>query len=283
MKTIIINKTLAYYTIFIFLCVPSLTKGQDFKPVAEDKILMSKDYEKLILNYERIIFLSQDNKQKNQALLQKANVFKEMNDFDRASRTLERVQEYELNEIELKEYYYQKIFIYYLNGNFSKAASTIETMYLSLDSSSISHTLLIQSLVYNELNEYSKAKQKAIRYLEQSNKSEIIPIIDSIYRHKPKLKSEKTAKYLSFFPGLGHIYAGYWSEGIVSFLLNAGVLVFGGYEVITKNYITAYLGAGGILSGLYFGSYERGLHLTKKRNYINTKAFNSNIKEVMLR
>lgn len=243
----------------------------------------SKEKGKEILNYERIIFLSNDIKEKNTFLIKKAIALKEINEYERAAKTLERVQEFALNKEEKKEYYYQKILSYYLSENIENAVSTIENMYFSLDSIDVSQTLLLQVLVYNESRDYNKAREKSIQYLRFSNQMEKIPIIDSLYNNKPRLKNEKLAQVLSFIPGLGHCYAGYWTEGIVSFLLNGSVLAFGTHEFITKNYITAYLGAGGIFSGLYFGSYERALFLTKKRNYINTKAFNISIKEEIIK
>lgn len=281
MKNLITNKTSAYFIIFISLCVSFSIKGQTTNQDSGDSLLQPKEYEKKILEYERTIFLSNNIKVKNEALTKKAEALKQINEFKRAAQTLERINEFELNEKELIENYFQKILLYYLSQDIDKAVSTIDNMYLQIDSTKLSKTNLLQALVYNEDKSYAKAKAKAIEYLQQTDQKEKISLIDSLYNHKPKLKSEKTAMYLSFLPGLGHIYAGYWEEGIASFLLNTGVIAFGAYEIYLKNYITAYLGAGGVLSGLYFGSYERAMYLTQKRNYINTNKFNTQIKEVL--
>lgn len=162
-------------------------------------------------------------------------------------------------------------------------------MYLNIDSSKVTNTLLMQVLVYNELSRYQDAKIKAkqwVKTLEEGNKDKTRVVdeklIDDIYANIPKQKSEKIGKFLSYFPGLGHLYAGYPVEGIACFVLNASILTFGVYEAYNAYYLTAYLGGAGMLSGTYFGGYARANYLIRKHNYKVTKAFNDKVRGILL-
>lgn len=212
-----------------------------------------------------------------------------MNAFDKAIRELSRIKLYLLDSNQLISYYYEKILCLYLQGAFHEVLSTIDEMYLNMtDSSQCISTLLLQTFTYNELHQWNIAKEKALQYantLTSPEKDSLIMEINILYEKKniPKLKNEKTSKILSFIPGFGHIYAGYWGEGMVSFLLNAGVLTFGVYEIFMGYYITGYLLGAGILSATYFGSSDRAAFLLKKHNYAISRSFNNHIKNEMLK
>lgn len=284
MKISIINKTLQYFITFIFLCVPYLTNAQDSIFELADRLFEQKDYDNAALEYERIVYNSSSKEELNKALFKKVATYKKISNYSKASRDLERVHLFSLSQDLQEKYYYEKILCYYLGGEFEKASVTIEDMYLNIDSSQCSSTLLLQVFVYNELLRYQEAKTIADKWVVtlEGNQDKIKKEIDDIYKKLPKQKSEKLGRYLAYVPGLGHLYAGNTLEGISAFLLNASVLTFGVYNVITANYITAYLGGAGILSGTYFGSYERANLLIRKHNYKTSKAFNDKVREHLL-
>jgi hypothetical protein len=289
MRISIINKTLQYFITFIFLCVPSLINAQDSIFDIADKLFEQKDYKNAALEYERIVYNSTSKQDQNQALFKKATSYKENNNYLKASQTLDRIQTFSLTPEQQETYYYEKMLCYYLNEEFEKASSTIEDMYLNIDSSKVTNTLLIQVFIYNELSRYQDAKIKAkqwVKTFEKGNKEnkKIIDerLIDDIYANIPKQKSEKIGKILSYFPGLGHLYAGYPIEGIACFVMNASIIAFGVYEAYNAYYLTAYLGGAGILSGTYFGGYARANYLIRKHNYKVTKAFNDKVRGILL-
>ncbi|MCK9162961.1 MAG: hypothetical protein M0O93_01260 [Bacteroidales bacterium] len=283
MKISIINKTLPYFITFIFLCVPYLINAQDSIFAIGDRYFEHKDYNNAALEYERIIYNSSSDQELNKALFKKVATYKEMNNYSKASTDLERIHLFSLNIEQKENYYYEKILCYYLDGEFEKSSITIEDMYLNIDTCYCSNTLILQVLVYNELSRYEEAKAKADKFIItlENNQDKKIEI-DNLYNKIPKQKSEKLGSFLAYFPGLGHFYAGYPVEGIASFVLNASILSFGIYQAFNAHYITAYLGGAGILSGTYFGSYERANLLVRKRNYKRKRAFNDKIKESLL-
>ncbi|HHT04001.1 MAG TPA: hypothetical protein GX005_06760 [Bacteroidales bacterium] len=284
MKISIINKTFQYFITFIFLCVPYLTNAQDSIFELADRLFEQKDYDNAALEYERIVYNSSSKEELNKALFKKAATYKKINNYSKASRDLERMHLFSLSQDLQEKYYYEKILCYYLDGKFEKASITIEDMYLNIDSSRCSNTYLLQVFVYNELSMYNDAKINADKWVMtlEGNQDKLKTEIDNLYARVPKQKSEKMGRVLAYVPGLGHFYAGYPVEGIAAFVINASVLTFGVYNVITANYITAYLGGAGILSATYFGSYERANLLLRKHNYKLTKTFNDNIRKALL-
>jgi tetratricopeptide (TPR) repeat protein len=237
------------------------------------------------LEYEREIFY--DNNM-NAALLGRVQCFKQMRQFDKASEELLRVRLFSLGQSQMVDYFYEKILCYYLSGAFVDAQSTIDEMYLSLpDSTLTTSTLVLQTLLYNELQQWDKAQQTALlhaRTLSSPQIENMEAMIEQIYTEKnlPKLKREKLGKVLAFVPGLAHIYAGHWVEGSVSFLLNSAILAFGVYQVWYGYYITGYLLGAGTLSATYLGGFSRSAQLIQEHNEKSIRLFNNHAKEILL-
>ena len=158
------------------------------------------------------------------------------------------------------------------------------SMDLELQEDPSKDLLLVEILNLNEAKDYIRAYDKVLKYenkvsyLNERDKY----LLDSLYTHLPKQKSKKKAKHLSFVPGLGHMYSGYWFEGIIAFVINAGVLTFGIYQAWHKDYLTAWIGGAGIFAATYTGQQKRAVYLAEKYNYLKTKDFNSKIKDILL-
>lgn len=224
----------------------------------------------------------------NAALLGRVRSFKQMQQFGKASDELLRIRLYTLNTDQAAEYYYEKILCNYLSGSFNEAQGAIDEMYLHIpDSASVNATLILQTLIYNELQQWDKAKQTALAYAHSfpsPRKESLETMIYKLYakNNLPKLKKEKVATIFAFVPGLAHIYTGNWAEGTVSFLLNSAALAFGVYEVWNGYYVTGYLVGAGILSATYFGGFNRASFLLHKYNHEIVRSFNNHVKKELL-
>ena len=253
-----------------------------------DSLYSVGNYAWAALEYERIVFSGEQGDDVNKALFGRVQCFKQMESFDKASDELLRIKTYMLNPDQLLSYYYEKILCYYLQGKFSDALSSVDEMYLNIqDTEACNSTLFLQILIHNELRQWDKAKEISLKYAQLHSLPDSDGVeakIKELYAKKsiPKLKNRKVSKVLSFVPGLGHVYAGYWVEGSVAFLLNASVLAFGVYEVWTGYYVTGYLLGAGILSATYMGGFERASFLLEKRNYEKVRAFNNHIKSELI-
>ncbi len=274
---------MVFFTVFIFLLgIPSVYSQKDFD-LAEE-YLKKEDYNNALVEYERVFFASNDAFLQNQALKQKALVYKLQKDYRQSALTLQRIPLYNMTLEEKDSVYYQILLCFYLSDDFSLAQQTMNSMDISLQEKPSKELLLVEILNLNELHDYSSAYNKLLEYEKQVSRlsSEDIHLLDSLYSNIPRQKSGKKARNLSVVPGLGHIYAGYWFEGVTAFVLNAGILAWGVYEFLGKDYLTAWIGGAGLLSAAYTGQQKRAAYLVGKRNYLNAKKFNSKIKEVLL-
>lgn len=250
-----------------------------------DEYFFKKDYANAVLEYERVYFNNYDIEIQKQALKKKALCYKLDKKYNFSAKTLQRIPLYNLDLKEKDSIYYEMLLCSYLGDDFDFANEIVLNMNLEVKENPSKELLLILILVNNELNDYSSAHKLITQYSCKTNDltKEDREELDSIYNHIPKNKSIKKAKHLAFLPGLGHIYAGYWGEGICAFVVNAGVLSFGICEFLLKDYITSWIGGAGLLSATYLGQQKRAVYLTEKRNYLEKKEFNNRIKQILLK
>lgn len=279
-----------FYIIFIFLCVTvsgvrsgtlqacnpdTLDSCRIFQKA--DDLFRQQNYELAAAEYERCFYLSPSKEISYKALQQKAMCYKQTGNYEKAAFNLERIAD-------AYEDYYQIALCYYLSNNFSKSLGTIDKCHLFFDSLQ-EDMLLLKILTLNELNKYEdsqKASEELANRLKNSTDKDIAPQINKLYSDLPKLKSEQTARILSFVPGLAHIYANEWGKGITAFALNAAALGFGVWQVLDKCYLTAYLGGAGLLSVTYPGAMKNGIYTVRKYNYNKTSQFNNNFKQEII-
>lgn len=252
--------------------------------VLAEEYLAKEDFDNALFEYERVFYYSQDSFVQKQALKRKAHIYKIKEDYKQSAYTLQRIPLYNMSLEEKDSLYYQILLCYYLSDEFDLAYQAMLSMDLDLQENPSKDLLLVEILNLNEAKDYIRAYDKVLKYenkvsyLNERDKY----LLDSLYTNLPKQKSEKKAKHLSFVPGLGHMYSGYWFEGITAFVINAGVLTFGIYQAWYKDYFTAWIGGAGILAATYTGQQKRAVYLARKHNYLKTKDFNLRIKNILL-
>ena len=254
-----------YFTTFIFLCVlATVTKAQSFSTA--DSLFAARDYERAAVEYERCVFLSETRATTHDALLRKAQCYKQVGCYDRAAATLERCAR-DNND------YAQLALCHYLAADFARAVAAVED-YRMLADTIDENVLLIQILALNELGRYDSALAIAQSFMGHR--------LDSCYAARPHLKNEKTAWYLSLLPGLGHVYAGQVGLGIASFTMNAAVLGFAVWQVLEHCWLTAWLGGAGLLSATWPGSMRSAEYYVRKYNYSRSSQYNAELRSKIL-
>jgi tetratricopeptide (TPR) repeat protein len=261
-----------YFLMCIFLCgISSINSlAQDSLP---DSLFNSGAYENAALEYERILFLGSQFPAANNVIYKKAQCYKSLKQYKKAYLELARINYFVLPDSVRKLYKYESALLCYLNGDFEPALSELLGI-LTIDSIVNSPELdLLYSMTYNELHQWDSAYNYARKYLlaaqETSQLSGSLYQLDLLYSRKgiPHLKKQKVADVLQMFPGLGQAYAGSPGEGLINFLLNAGFLGFGAYQIWYGYYITGYfVGAIG-LNKVYFGGHARTEYLLNRYNY----------------
>lgn len=262
-----------YSTIFIFLCaLVSAANAQSFSMA--DSLFAAGDYELAAVEYERCVYQSESRQATQQALRKKALCYKALNRYSRAAETQSRCTESYGDWLQLTLYSY-------LAADFSGAATAAANATMLCDTVG-EDLMLLQMLALNELTLYDSARivaDKLVAHHLAATGDDISSIVDSIYSRQPSLKSEKLGWYLSFVPGLGHVYAGEVGLGLAAFAMNAAVLGFGVWQVFEGCYITAYMGGAGLLSVTYPGAMHSAAHYIKRTNYLRTSAFNNSLRQ----
>lgn len=265
-----------YFTIFIFLCaLATATNAQSFAKA--DSLFANGNYEQASVEYERCVYLSESREATHMALERKAECFKRLGEYGRVADVIER---YASSYADLQ----QIALCRYLDGNYETAAFAVDRCEMLHDTLG-EDMLLLKMLALNEQSLYDSAqavaRQLAERHLAVTGE-DITYVIDSIYKNKPCLKSERLGWYLSLVPGLGHFYAGEYGLGAAAFLLNAACLGFGVWQVFEGCYITAYLGGAGMLSVTYPGAMRSATYYVQKANYERSSAFNGGCKQSVM-
>jgi TM2 domain-containing membrane protein YozV len=284
---------ITYCSICIFLCAGLFTKAQESSEhlFREAEILLAR--EKLTdayILYERIAFETVDPQITNRALFMKANVLKQKEEYLQAQRSLERLDFSVMSDSFQFIVRYETALCAYLEGNFYDAISQFEQLSFYVRDSSLLLTLVpLQVLVYNEIQDWSKSRDLLEKYykdmtLSDSAKILLNEIIDFYTRKNiPKLKKVKRAQLLSMFvPGLGQMYAGYVGEGLLNFTLTFASLGLAGVAFWYKYYFTGYFAGLALFQKFYFGANRRLEYLVNKRNYLNTRKFNDEVKSRLL-
>ena len=243
------------------------------------------------IEYERIIFQKNDNEVKTIAIIGKAKCLKQISQFDKEKKCLERV---DFNNISDSLHYfvrYELAFCSYLIGNFKNAEMQFQLMqYYVKDTTLFKSSYLLKTLTYNELKKWNEAKFYAMKFIDGTNgsnsfKDSLKKSISKIYekRNLPKPRNPETAQVLSIIiPGLGHVYAGYPIEGLFNLSLVGVSISLGVYSIFYKYYFTAYMVGVNNFNRFYFGGIKRASFLAEKHNYKMTKAFNESIKEILM-
>ena len=133
---------------------------------------------------------------------------------------------------------------------------------------------------------YRVIEVKMLALTSLKNHKDLETIINSNYNGNQHemlsewLKSYQTVKfkdplraewYSTFIPGWGQTYAGEFGEGLTSFALNAGSLVFMGYNFWVTRYITTFTLGSGLLEKFYSGG--------RRRSVILATGYNENLKK----
>lgn len=283
--------TIKYCLIFIFLCAQFLTKAESKVFVGIDSLINNQQYFDAKIECERIIYSSSDNSVIAYALLKKAQCSKYLNEFEEASKTLERVNFINLSDSLQYMVRYENALCSYLYGSFEYAEHQLKQInYFISDTTLKNNSILLNILVYNELKKWDESALLAKKFISLANisraeKDSLNNILAELYsaRSQPKLRKSKKARVLStFLPGLGQVYAGYPVEGAFNTSLHLIFIGVAGVSIYYKYYLTGYFGGLGLLQKFYYGGITRTEYLTNKKNHIKLRKYNDNIRDFLI-
>ncbi|HPD64346.1 MAG TPA: hypothetical protein P5265_11830 [Bacteroidia bacterium] len=277
--------------IFLFeICISELHSQVPASVHHADSLMKAGLYEEACLEYLRIQYESSDLEQNNLLLYRQAEALKMMGKYKNAFETLQKA-DFSIMPDSLHFLFRQQLSLNaYLSGDFTEAISQITQCRFFLQDTAYYKSLLpVLILSLNELSKYQEAKAAALEYaswleLNDTNCQSFREKINELYTKKnlPSIKNPDRAETMSaILPGLGHIYAGYPEEGILSFTIIAGSLTAGIYGIFKKYYFTGYFIGLSMFQKFYFGGIRRAHQLAEKHNALKTEAFNLRIRQLL--
>lgn len=210
---------------FIFLSALFSARSQD-----------RSEWLRRAVELERTVFQGGSAVEVNEALVAKADCYREAGEWEAAVATLERVRMYALSPESRDSVIFRKELCYYNAGRPEDAAACIEEY--GEGGGRDPEALMLHSRVLTSLGRYEGAKRK----------------------------SPEKAYMLGMLPPAGHIYAGKPAEGALSFVMNASVIAAAVWQVCGGFYITGILGGAIALERTWRGSSERAMELAEEYN-----------------
>lgn len=273
---------------FIFLCALfTVSRAQTSYRIA-DSLFSAGAYRNAIIEYERTIYLTNDHNITNHSVYRKAVCYKALCEYAPASQQLFRISYYGTTDSAQFLYHYETALCCFLAGKFEDTHSQLlQIRQYTRDKQLVKKILLLEALNNNERGDYSAAKESFFQFFDANfttaRADSLKNIFAGYYSQKglPRMKSQKTADILEFFPGLGLLYAGYPLPGIFNFLLNSICLTAGIYEIYYGYYFTGYFAGAAVLSKFYFGGRSLTEKMIAKRNYLEKRKFCDKIRKTI--
>lgn len=278
----------------MFLLTVFSTKAFTQTRETADSLFAKQQFDQASLMYERAIYERPgDPLFLATTLLAKTNCLKAQQKFEQIGSLLSRIDLSVLSDSLKQEIYFQKALGYYLSDNFELAEKNILPSFNleSFHTNTQLNSVLLYTFILDELGKWNQAHQVMNDYIQNNkmftaeNKIVLTQTLDSIYNPslQPKLRSINKAKTLSLiFPGLGQAYNGNYSKGFLSLLLTSGSAVFGVYNVLQANYITAATAGIYLLLYFYIGGANQSGYIVPPKNYHKTRKYNDQLKSEMI-
>ena len=264
-------RTLLSFITSIFLCAAFSSEAQE-----------RTDWALKAVQYERAAFDAGDPHDAAEALVAKAECYKQLRRYGDAAATLGRVSMYMLAPERRDDVLYEKELCSYLAGDFAGAASYME----EAGEAAAPRRLLLDALVLGECARWDESRSRAGALLSSLYSGAELEAarreLDGLFSGVPKLKTEKQAVFRSFLPPLGHLYTGHLSEGLVSAGLNTAAAGWTVWQCLSGNWVTGILGGGIALSSTFMGGMARSAELVEEYNHDALRGFNDALRALLL-
>ena len=250
--------------ICIFLCAPFSIRAQK---VDQGDLLETA------LQWERVVYSSDDPSQVQDALIAKAGLYAEALMFEDAMRTLDRIRMYLLSPDKASGVLLRKSLYSKESGDYGAALGYLEESGLEHDTPALYSVLLASS------RRFSEAREQALRAVSSEEDQNAV---EALFRKAPKLKKEGTAAALSFLPPAGQIYLGRPWEGLLSMILNAGAVGFTVLELIGHDWVTGFLGGGLLLNETFLkGNISKNIASVEEANDLSVRKFVDSLEKLV--
>lgn len=218
-----------------------------------------------LLDAEYIFWQAKSDTVRFKALLDKARLCRHAAMYNRALDELERAALYSHKPGQQAQLKYEKMMTYFLAGRYIDC-STIEMSRGEADTL-YNNYLAMKLYSFDESEQWDSCKNLLLKLCpaidtDRINEIKKLPVS---YRYKDPGKANRLSSVL---PGLGMIYAGYPFRGITSFVLTAGSVVFGVYNIYYGYYVTSVVFGAYPYLRFHTGGRRLSEVLAYRHNYI---------------
>ncbi|MBW6478106.1 MAG: hypothetical protein K0B37_01655 [Bacteroidales bacterium] len=287
----------AFCLICIFLCVsffPDKAYAQKDSNVFLEEgrdLFRQGNYFEAGIAFERAYFFTTDSRLRMEANLGRAQALKQTGDFLKARNDLQRT----LHLRQFPELHFQVMYelalCEYMLGNYPNASGSLMQLKHFYPEEYFSNEILtLHALSGVMAEDFSLAQEITLELI--IHKGHEANITDSLVKRTmvlfcecaaPVLKSEKTAaRWSTFVPGAGHLYAGYPGKGLLnagSQLVSLGLAAYMGWNNL---YISGFVVGLGMFQSFYFGGIRQAAYLAGQRNLEEMAGYKEILKEFIL-
>ncbi len=218
----------------------------------------------------------------NELLYKKIQCQKYLKRFEEAWQTAQRFNLNEPNDTLHYKLRYEVALAGYLSQHYGEAHGQIlQTRFYIRDSTLFLGLDVLEILALNELDRWVESKELFRKYAARNQLKIDIEELYSFLRKKPK--SPEKAQLLSFImPGVGQMYAGFPTEGLISVGLQTLALGFGVYHVWHRYYLIGFFTGAGMFQAFYFGGARRAELMAEETNRKRKAKNNQQIRMVLI-
>ncbi len=256
-------KVFCFVCIYLFACFT--INAQSSKA---DSCLAIGDLDHAALYFEEEAFFEGDLIRKSELLLRKSYCYKALGKFDDAIGTLSRIRKTPVESVN-RAVGYEIILNNYLAGHYEE--SNKELLKQKLMAKQVYVELVyLEALNLLALNRWKEAKaiiQKNAEFLKINQED-----LELIFEGKldPK-KASKAFNLSMLLPGVGQIYAGYFSKGLFSGAVQAGLVGISAYSLYNGYFFTGTFTGVAFFYTFYFGGARYAQELALKSNESRSK------------
>ena len=283
--------------ICIFLCV-SFFPDKAFARKDSDvfleegyNLMREGNYFEAGIAFERAYFFSSDSRLRLEANIGRARALKQTGEYLKARNDLQRslhLRQFSDLHFQLM---YELAFLEFMLGNYSNVSGSLAQLkHFYPDEYFSNEILTLHALAGVMAEDFSLAQEKTLELI--IHKVHGINVADSLVKRTmilfcectaPVLKSEKTAaRWSTFVPGAGHLYAGFPGKGVLnagSQLVSLGLAAYMGWNNL---YVSGFVVGLGMFQSFYFGGIRQAAFLANQRNLNEMAGYKEMLKEFIL-
>lgn len=217
-------------------------------------------------------------------MLEKATIYQQVKKYDFALKTLLRISIDSLSPKIAQQVRYELAVSYYTIGNFQACRNTIMDFLSSAnkqDSIQCQWLHILSMLDIQNFENIQITQDLYKRFVEDWANETVKDSLLKIWK-LPKFKNPILAERLSFFPGLGQIYAGSWYKGISSMMIQSAFVFMGSYWLLNHYYVSSALVGYGLFFSFYFGGQRLAHNIVDKSNQEKFQNFAQGVRNTVL-